>query len=194
MRVKICGITRNEDALVAEEAGADALGFIFVPNTKRYIAPEKARHISRQLSGLTTRVGVFRNTTLEEILATARTVQLSAVQLHGHESDDFVASLELHYPVIRAVAYQAGRLPKAQTLLLDGLEAGSGQTFDWARVDTSSLRGRRWLLAGGLNPNNVANAIRQLAPWGVDVSSGVEATAGIKDAAKIRAFMAAARA
>ncbi len=85
-------------------------------------------------------------------------------------------------------------MPPAQTLLLDGLEAGSGQVFDWGAVDTSTLKNRRWLLAGGLNPENVRQAVQQLRPWGVDVSSGVESSAGIKDASKIRAFIRAARA
>lgn len=194
MRIKICGITRLEDALVCEEAGADAIGFIFVPNTKRYILPVNAARISSQISGLVSRIGVFRNVSLEEIVQTARQVQLSAVQLHGSETDEFVTRLEQHFPVIRAVSYQLQMvMPPAQTLLLDGLEAGSGQVFDWRAVDTSHLKNRRWLLAGGLNPDNVRQAVQQLKPWGVDVSSGVESTAGIKDASKIRAFIAAAR-
>jgi phosphoribosylanthranilate isomerase len=194
MRIKICGITRLEDALVCEEAGADAIGFIFVPSSKRFILPVNAARISSGISGLVSRIGVFRDTSLEEILATARQVQLSAVQLHGSETDDFVTRLEQHFPVIRAISYQAGMVfPPAQTLLLDGLEAGSGQVFDWSSVDTSHLINRRWLLAGGLNPENVREAVQQLRPWGVDVSSGVERAAGIKDAGKIRAFIAAAQ-
>ncbi len=194
MRIKICGITRLEDALVCEEAGADAIAFNFVPSSKRFILPVNAARISSQISGLVSRIGVFRNASLEEILHTARQVQLGAVQLHGQETDDFVTSLEAHFPVIRAVSYQAGMLiPPAQTLLLDGLEAGSGEVFDWATLNTSSLKNRRWLLAGGLNPENVGAAVQQLRPWGVDVSSGVESSAGIKDANKIRAFISAAR-
>jgi phosphoribosylanthranilate isomerase len=194
MRIKICGITRLEDALVSEEAGADAIAFNFVPSSKRYILPVNAARISSQISGLISKIGVFRNVTLEEIIQTARQVQLGAVQLHGSETDDFVQTLEQHFPVIRAVSYQAELvIPPAQTLILDGLEAGSGQVFDWGSIDTSSLKNRRWLLAGGLNPENVALAVQQLRPWGVDVASGVESAAGIKDANKIRAFIAAAR-
>ena len=195
MRIKVCGITRLEDALVCEQAGTDAIGFIFVPNTKRYILPINAARISSQISALVSRVGVFRNTPLEQILQTARVAQLSGVQLHGQESDDFLVSLEAHFPVLRAVSYQPKMvIPAAQTLLLDGLEAGSGQTFDWASLDTSSLQNRRWMLAGGLTPDNVAQAVQQLKPWGVDVSSGVESAPGIKDPNKIKAFIAAARA
>ncbi len=180
---------------MCEEAGADAIAFNFVPSSKRYILPVNAARISSQVSGLVSRIGVFRNVSLEEILHTARLVQLSAVQLHGHETDDFVASLEAHFPVIRAVGYQAGMvIPPAQTLILDGLEAGSGAVFDWASMDTSSLQNRRWLLAGGLTPENVGLAVQQLRPWGVDVASGVESAPGIKDTAKIKAFIKAARA
>jgi phosphoribosylanthranilate isomerase len=194
IRVKICGITRLEDALEAERAGADAIGFIFVPNTKRFLTPEAAATISRQLAAFTTRVGVFRDATLETILETVRAAQLGAVQLHDYESDA-VTAVSSHVPVIRAVSFQAGMtLPEAQTLHVDGVEPGSGQAFDWNALNTSSLRGRRWLLAGGLTPDNVAHAIAHLEPWGVDVSSGVEHAPGIKDHAKVRAFIAAAKA
>jgi phosphoribosylanthranilate isomerase len=191
MRVKICGIKSPEHALCAEAAGADAIGFIFVPNTKRYIAPEAARGISRELGAFVSRVGVFRHATLDEILRIRDTAQLSAVQMHGHEPFEFIAALEQVVPVIQAVSFSSS-LPQAQTLLVDGADPGSGQTFDWTSYDTTSLRGRRWLLAGGLTPENVTEAIQVLEPWGVDVSSGVE-TDGVKDHAKIKAFVAAAR-
>lgn len=191
MRIKICGIKTLDHALVAEDAGADAIGFIFVPETKRYITPLAAREISRGLGGLMARVGVFRHATLEEILQIVQTAHLSAVQLHGHEPHEFIAALEQRVSVIRAIKY-TDSLPQAQTLLIDGLEAGSGQTFDWASFETTQLKSKRWMLAGGLNPDNVAQAIATLQPWGVDVSSGVE-TDGVKDSAKIRAFIGAAR-
>ncbi|MFN3265440.1 MAG: phosphoribosylanthranilate isomerase [Deinococcales bacterium] len=191
MRIKICGIQTLEHALVAEQVGADAIGFIFVPGTKRYITAQAARSISSGLGGLMARVGVFRHATLEQIVQTVQIAQLSAVQLHGQESHDYIAALEQQVSVIRAVKY-SDPLPQAQTLLIDGLEAGSGQRFDWANFDTSSLKGKRWLLAGGLSPENVAQAIAMLQPWGVDVSSGVE-TSGVKDPQKIRAFVQAAR-
>ncbi len=194
MRIKICGITRLEDALICEDAGADAIAFNFVPSSKRFILPVNAARISSQVGALISKIGVFKNVSLEEILHTARQVQLGAVQLHGHESDDFVASVEAHFPVIRAVSYQAGMvMPSAQTLILDGLEAGSGEVFDWASIDTTSLQNRRWLLAGGLTPDNVGLAVQQLRPWGVDVASGVESSPGLKDASKVKAFIASAR-
>jgi phosphoribosylanthranilate isomerase len=100
-----------------------------------------------------------------------------------------------YIPVIRAVSFKPGlELPATNTLHIDGLEPGSGQAFDWNALDASSLRGRRWMLAGGLNPENVSSAVRALQPWGVDVSSGVESGPGIKDHDKIRAFVRAARA
>ncbi len=193
LRIKICGITRLEDALVAESAGADAIGLNFVPNTKRFILPEEAANITKHVGALISRVGIFRDAPLEEILRVAQIVQLSAVQLHGHESDEFAALVETHIPVIRVVAFSAA-LPVAQTLLIDSLEGGSGQTFDWSVLDTSSLQGRRWLLAGGLTPENVAAAVQTLQPWGVDVASGVESIVRIKDATKIQNFITAARA
>ena len=192
LRVKICGITRLEDALHAEDAGADAIGFIFVPGTKRAVPRGNAAAISHGLGPLIARVGVFRNATLEEILTTLREVKLSAVQLHGIEGDDFAATVAVHAPVIRAVNH-AKALPALDTLLIDHLEGGSGQAFDWDALETTQLRGQRWLLAGGLTPDNVARAVAQLRPWGVDVASGVESAAGIKDHAKITAFIAAAR-
>ncbi len=182
-----------EDALCAEDAGADAIGFIFVPNTKRFITPERAKSISGELGAFTTRVGVFRDAPLETVLETVRVAQLGAVQLHGYESGA-LSEISQHIPVIRAVSFQAGiSLPEAQTLHVDGLEPGSGQAFDWAALDVLSLQGRRWVLAGGLNPDNVRDAVRSLKPWGVDVSSGVEVAPGVKDHERIRAFVDAAR-
>jgi phosphoribosylanthranilate isomerase len=194
VRTKICGITRLEDALCAEEAGADAIGFIFVPNTKRFLTLERAASISKGLSPFISKIGVFRDASLDAILEALRVAQLSGVQLHGHESDAFCDQVAAHVPIIRAVSFKPGlELPSANTLLVDGLEPGSGQAFDWNALDASSLRGRRWLLAGGLDPENVAQAVRALKPWGVDVSSGVESAPGIKDQEKIRAFTRAAR-
>lgn len=192
LRVKICGITRLEDALCAEAAGADAIGLIFVPGTKRAISKVTAAAISSALGPLIARVGVFRDATLEEVLGTLREVRLSTVQLHGAESDEFAAQIAQHVPVIRAISHGT-RLPASDTLLIDGLEGGSGQAFDWNALETTELRGRRWLLAGGLTSQNVASAVAQLHPWGVDVSSGVEREPGIKDHAKITAFIKAAR-
>ncbi len=195
MRVKICGITRVQDALCAEEAGADAIGFIFVPNTKRFVTLEQAGKIAKELSPFIAKIGVFRDASLTTILEAVRVVGLSGVQLHGQESDAFCNEVAAHVPIIRAMSFKSGlELPPANTLLLDGLEPGSGQAFDWNALDASSLRGRRWMLAGGLDLKNVAQAVRALQPWGVDVSSGVESAPGIKDHDKIRAFIGSARA
>ncbi len=194
IRVKICGVTRVEDALFAEQAGADALGLNFVPGTKRFLAFPRAQEISRALSPFMARVGVFRNASFETILETVEQVGLSAVQLNGQESDEFAAQVAKLRPVIRAVSFKPNlELPKHDTLLIDGLDPGSGQAFDWKLLETAKLGGRRWLLAGGLNPQNVAAAVRQLKPWGVDVSSGVEASAAVKDHQMVRAFVERAK-
>jgi phosphoribosylanthranilate isomerase len=193
-RVKICGLTRVQDALAAEDAGADALGLNFVPNTKRFIDLARAQEISRALSPFMARVGVFRNADFETILETVEYVGLSAVQLNGQESDDFAAQVAKLRPVIRAVSFKPNlKPPPNDTLLIDGLDPGSGQAFDWTALKTVNLSGRRWLLAGGLNPDNVAAAVRQLQPWGVDVSSGVEASAGVKDHKLVLAFVRSAK-
>lgn len=193
-RVKICGLTRVEDALATEEAGADAIGLNFVPNTKRFINLSRAQEISRALSPFMARVGVFRDASFETILETVESVGLSAVQLHGQESDEFAAQVAQVRPVIRVLSFSPDlELPQTDTLLIDHLEGGSGQTFDWQSLELSKLSGRRWLLAGGLNPDNVAAAVRQLRPWGVDVASGVESSAGIKDPELVRAFIERAK-
>jgi phosphoribosylanthranilate isomerase len=192
MHVKICGITKVEDARLAEDAGADAIGFIFVPNTKRFVSTALANSISRSLGPFIGKIGVFRDASLEEILETLEVVRLTAVQLHGNRADAVAEEVSRHVAVIRAVSY-GDTLPKAETLHIDGLEPGSGQAFDWSALDTGSLEGQRWILAGGLNPENVSAAMNALKPWGVDVSSGVESAPGVKDHAKIEAFVRAVK-
>ncbi len=197
MRVKICGITRPEDALHAESAGADALGLNFVPGTKRFISLERAREIVRALGPFVARVGVFQNASLETVLETVQTTGLNVVQLHGHESDEFALEVERIVPVVRAVKLEPNLpfvLPEVgSAFLIDGPDPGSGQLADWSRLEASNLAGRRWLLAGGLTPENVAGAISRLRPWGVDLSSGVESSPGIKDPTKVTAFIRAAK-
>lgn len=191
--VKICGITRPEDGLEAEEAGADAIGFIFVPDTRRFVTLDRAREVSMALGPFVARVGVFRDASLDTVIKTVEQVGLNAVQLNGRESDDFAREVARVRPVIRAVKvtnHAPLELPSG-TVLLDGPDPGSGRAFDWAGVDRSGLRGRRWVLAGGLTPQNVGAAVRALEPWAVDVSSGVESAPGIKDATRIRAFIRA---
>jgi phosphoribosylanthranilate isomerase len=189
-RVKICGVTRVEDALATERAGADAIGLNFVPNTKRFISLARAQEISTALNPFIARVGVFRNAGFETILEAIEQVGLSAVQLNGQESDDFAAQVAKVRPVIRAISFKANlELPENDTLLIDGLDPGSGQSFDWQALETAKLEGRRWLVAGGLTPDNVGVAVRQLMPWGVDVSSGVEASPGVKDHNLVMTFV-----
>jgi phosphoribosylanthranilate isomerase len=197
MQVKICGITRPEDALHAESAGADALGLNFVPGTKRCISLERAHEIVHVLGPFVARVGVFQNASLETVLETVQAVGLNVAQLHGQESDAFALEVQRLVPVVRAVKLEPGVpfvLPEVgSTFLIDGPDPGSGQLADWSRLEASNLAGRRWLLAGGLTPENVAGAISRLRPWGVDLASGVESAPGIKDPAKVTAFIRAAK-
>lgn len=197
MHVKICGITRPEDALHAENAGADAVGLNFVPNTKRFITLERAREVLSVLGPFVARVGVFQNASLETVLETVNAVGLNVVQLHGQESDAFALEVERIVPVVRAVKLEPGIpfvLPEVgAAFLIDGPDPGSGQLADWSRLESSNLAGRRWLLAGGLTPENVAGAISRLRPWGVDLSSGVESAPGVKDPAKVTAFIRVAK-
>lgn len=183
-QIKICGITRNEDAALAIALGADFLGFIFVPESPRYVGPEDAP----QTDGVK-RVGVFRNAPLAVMQKAVRAAQLDYVQLHGDESDDVVRALEV--PVIRAIPV-AGTVPhiesSAQWLLFDHASGGGrGKTFDW-HVLRGYARTKPFLLAGGLTPDNVAEAIAIARPDAVDVSSGVESAAGIKDRMKLTTF------
>ncbi|MDE0100402.1 MAG: phosphoribosylanthranilate isomerase [Truepera sp.] len=199
MRVKICGITRPEDAELAESAGADAIGLIFAPNSKRLITLERAAAIAERVGPLITRVGVFVDAPLEQVLAAVHHLRLGAVQLHGSEDSVYAAAVRKETRVIRAVSFRPG-LPleglahfPADALLVDGLRPGGGETFDWSQA--SSLTGTPHLiLAGGLAPENVAAGIRALRPYAVDVASGVEASPGIKDPEKVAAFVRNARA
>ncbi len=198
MRIKICGITRVEDALAAEAASADAIGLIFAERSKRRVTLEQAAEISGALGPFMNRVGVFVNAPLKEVFSTAQTLKLSAVQLHGQESAEYAAELRPYIQVIRAVSFHAGldveRLQEfpADAFLIDGLKPGSGERFDWSQA--KSLRGLpRFILAGGLTPENVAAAARTLNPYAVDVASGVEVQPGIKEKGKIQDFVRGAR-
>lgn len=196
MLVKICGITRERDAAVAVEAGARALGFIFWPNSPRYVDTERARRIVRTLPPFVTPVGVFVNQPLDEINTVAARVGLGVVQLHGDEDPDFAGAVER--PVLKAItaADDAARWPGEVMLLIDAHDpirrGGTGATADWSVAAT--LAGRRPLvLAGGLDPGNIRRAIDQVRPFGVDVSSGVETSPGLKDHDRIRALFRALR-
>lgn len=198
MRVKICGITRVEDALAAEAAGADAVGLIFAERSKRYLSPERAKDISDALGPFISKVGVFVNAPLDEVLKTVQTLKLTAAQLHGQEDVDYATQLRPYIRVIKAVSFHpeldVERLKDfpADAFLVDGLKPGSGERFDWSRAE--NIRGLpRFILAGGLTPENVAEAVRTLAPYAVDVASGVEVSPGIKGKSEIQDFVRAAK-
>ncbi len=198
MFVKICGITTEEDALLAVAMGADALGFVFAPSS-RQIAPQRAADIVKRLPTEIVTVGVFRDETRQRIVDIAHSTRLRAVQIHGHEP-----SADSHWirQRVRLVikAFPAGdpQLDRAEEYAadafhIDSATPGSGQVFDWSLAEGAPSN-RRIILAGGLTPDNVGDAIRVVRPWGVDVSTGVEFAPGRKDARKIRAFVEAARA
>jgi phosphoribosylanthranilate isomerase len=198
MRVKICGITRTEDALAAEEAGADAVGLIFAERSRRRIDLERAAEISAVLGPFIARVGVFVDAPLETVREAVRVARLDAVQLHGREEPAFAAALRGQARVIRAWSFSPGLSPQvlrrypADAILIDGLDPGSGRGFAWSQA--AALRGLpRLILAGGLTPDNVAAGVWALDPYAVDVASGVESSPGIKDHGAIRRFVERAR-
>lgn len=199
--MKICGITREDDALLAVAMGADAVGFVFAPS-KRQIAPGKARDIVRRLPPDILTVGVFRDEAPSRVIDIVNATGLRAAQLHGHETAEASRLIRASVPlVIKAFAAGDPALDRvddygADAILIDSPRPGSGEVFDWTLAE-GRPDGRRVILAGGLTPDNVADAIRQVGPWGVDVASGVEAERGEpgqKDARKVKAFIDAARA
>jgi phosphoribosylanthranilate isomerase len=201
VRVKICGMTNLEDALLAAELGADALGFIFYAKSPRYVAPETARAIIAQLPPFVAAVGVFVDEAAAVVQELAARAGLDWVQLHGQESPDYCRSLGRK--VIKAFRIQdEGSLSRladyrgaAQALLLDtykkGQVGGTGETFDWHLARQAKQYGPI-ILAGGLTSENVAQAIATAQPAAVDAASGTEAAPGKKDPAKLRAFFEAA--
>lgn len=202
-RIKICGITREEDARLAVELGAVALGFNFYSRSPRYVDPEKARAIIARLPPFVWAVGVFADLSdPAQILATARQAGITAVQLHGPRFPHDAGGLN-GFPVIRAVPVTANfssstlASVEATAFLLDAFDperiGGSGKIIDWSLARQASSAGRPVILAGGLTPENVAEAIRAVQPYAVDVATGVESAPGIKDPAKLRAFFAAVR-
>jgi phosphoribosylanthranilate isomerase len=197
MFVKICGITTEEDALLAVAMGADAVGFIFAPSP-RQIAPGAVADIVRRLPPEVITVGVFRDAMPQRVVEIVNIAGLKAAQLHGHESREDVAYVAERVPlVIKAFPASSAALDdaaeyQADAVMIDAPSPGSGQVFDWRLAD-GFPRTRRLILAGGLTPENVADAIRQVHPWGVDTDSGVEARPGHKDPRKVRAFILAAR-
>ncbi|HZI14236.1 MAG TPA: phosphoribosylanthranilate isomerase [Myxococcus sp.] len=204
-RVKICGVTRVEDARMAWASGADALGLNFYPRSPRYVTAETAAVLARTRPALGTVVGVFVNESPDVIRARVRECGLTAVQLHGDEPPEACAGYGV--PVIKALRVRGPEdverarayvgVGDVATLLLDGAApgyGGGGVGFDWALVARLSDAGVPVLVAGGLNPGNVQEAVRATKPYGVDVASGVEVSPGIKDADAVRAFVRAVRA
>jgi phosphoribosylanthranilate isomerase len=199
MKVKICGLTDVETAVTAANYGADAIGFVFA-ESKRRIMLEQAKEIIAHLPKEIWKVGVFVNETREEVESIASSVGLTHIQLHGDETASFSESLSL--PVIKSISYQEneglealGEFP-SDFILLDSpkgkYRGGNGTVFNWSEVNPKFLNGKKVILAGGLNADNVEAAINIIKPYMVDVSSGVE-TEGIKDLGKIKTFIEKAK-
>ncbi len=201
VRVKICGITRVEDALAAAKAGADAIGLVFYAKSPRAVDIEQARAILAALPPFVTTVGLFVDAERSELERILASVPLDLLQFHGDES---VQQCEAFgRPYIKALRVKAGddiaaqvaRYPSAQGILLDayveGVPGGTGEAFDWSLIPQALSK--PLILAGGLRPDNVAEAVSRVRPYAVDVSGGVEASKGVKDVEKVGAFIRAAR-
>ena len=204
VRVKICGITNIQDARVAVESGADALGFIFFSGSPRHLSPESAARIVRELPPFVAKVGVFVDTPVETMLKVARATGMDTVQLHGNETE--AACEEIAATGLKVI--KAFRVKDAMSLdeiakyrvsanLLDsyvpGQLGGTGAKFNWELAVKAKDFGAPIILAGGLDPENVSDAVSKVAPYGVDVSSGVESAPGRKDHDKVRRFIARAK-
>lgn len=210
-RIKICGITNLDDARVAVEAGADYLGFILFAKSPRYVEPETVRAILAALGAAghpVQGIGVFVNHPIDDVARILEATGLTYAQLHGDETVETVATLAGRgFKALRptavedltqAAAFAAQAGAEGPQLMVDAYSptayGGTGHRADWSLAQQAAAQTARLLLAGGLTPENVGDAVRHVAPWGVDVSSGVEASPGRKDHAKMRAFIAAARA
>ena len=210
-RIKICGLTRKEDIKAAISAGADALGFVFYPKSPRYVSAHKAAELMAEVSPFVTTVGLFVNADIDDLKVVVETTHLSLLQFHGDETPEWCAeaAAATNTPFIRVFRVkpdttaddllQYERIyrnasPYFKGLLLDtwtDAYGGAGKVFNWFLV--SKEIGPRVVLSGGLSAQNVAGAVSELRPFAVDVSSGVEAARGIKDAEKIQAFITAVR-
>ena len=200
VRVKICGLTRPEDVTACVQAGADAVGFVFAPRSKRFVSAERAAPLVRAVPAFVCRVGLFMNATTDEVRRTLERVPLNLLQFHGDEPPAYCEQFDR--PYIKAVSMAADTdwravleaHGRAAGFLLDshapGGLGGTGAVFDW---DTIPALDAPLVLAGGLTCENVAEAVRRVRPWAVDVSSGVEDAPGIKNAAKIRQFISEAK-
>ena len=196
VEIKICGLSRLEDVIAVNRFGADYAGFVFFKKSKRYIDPYQAGELIEYLRSDIKSVGVFMDEPLDNVVSATRISGVEMIQLHGHESEEYVEYLRrtLDRPVIKAFkADEPGALEKAlhtaaDHILIDS-GAGAGRTFDWNILKGF---GRKYFLAGGLDPDSVGEAVRMLEPFAVDVSSGVE-TDGVKDAKKIEDFIKAVK-
>lgn len=200
-RVKICGITRIEDAQLCERLGVDALGFVFVKASKRFIEPKAAKVIIDQIGPFISRVGLFLDASIAEIEHALKLMPNMVPQFHGRESAEECERYGV--PYLKAIGLGAG-MPSPEALaayknasafLFDSNEpgqlGGTGHVFDWQKIDQNV--GKPVILAGGLSPENVVSAIEQIKPYAIDVSSGVEASKGVKDPVALRTFMARVR-
>ncbi len=200
-KVKICGITNLEDALLSVKFGADALGFNFYQKSPRYITAEKTLEIVEKLPKNVFKVGVFVNETLENIISIAKIAKLDTLQLHGEESPDFAKQLKekTDLEIIKAFRISSVFKPEdvlhyqTDAILLDAYNpkehGGTGETFDWSIAKEVKKLIPKMYLAGGLSPDNVANAIFEVKPFAVDVCSGIESLKGKKDKDKVEAFL-----
>jgi phosphoribosylanthranilate isomerase len=197
VRVKFCGITRPQDAVVAAELGVDAIGLVFVPGSKRRVDLTQARAILDALPPLVTSVALFMDASAEEVRAVLDALPIDLTQFHGRETPEYCESVGR--PYIKALAMgdtldavvEAGRYARARGVLLDahrkGELGGRGERFDWQRIPPALAA--RILLAGGLDETNVAEAVRQVRPYAVDVSTGIESSPGIKCARRMQKFI-----
>ena len=196
--VKICGTTSEEDALLAVAMGADAVGFVFAPSP-RQVSPSVVGNIVKRLPREVLTVGVFRDEAPARVVEIVNGIGLRAAQLHGHESPEQARWVRERVRfVIQSFPAGGNTVPQAgdygvDAVMIDAPTPGSGQVFDWSLAD-GVPDGARLVLAGGLTADNVAEAIARVHPWGVDVVTGVEASPGVKDPTKVRAFVAAAKA
>ncbi|HZJ91745.1 MAG TPA: phosphoribosylanthranilate isomerase [Thiopseudomonas sp.] len=197
VRTKICGITRVEDALVAAQAGVDAIGLVFYAKSPRAVNVAQAQEIIAALPPFVSTVGLFVNASATEVNAVLEQVPLDVLQFHGDETPEFCEGFAR--PYFRALRMQPGvdiaasaaQYCGAQGILLDawvpGVPGGTGERFDWAQIPDNLSK--PLILAGGLNADNVTQAIHEVQPWAVDISGGVEASHGVKDADKVRKFL-----
>ena len=199
-RIKICGITRTQDALAAATAGADAIGLVFYPHSPRYLSGERAVEIRDALPPFVQTVALFVNPDAAQVAQVIGRVRPAMLQFHGEEAPDFCTQFGM--PFVKACRVKRGvdaleylrPFSRAAAWLFDSYVpeyGGVGERFDWSLLPASGTR--PFILSGGLERGNVAEAVRRVRPWGVDVSSGVESAKGIKDAAKIAAFIAEVR-